>query len=156
MRVFISYGGPADQVTALRLQALANVHGLTVYVPPASTRYQSPALLDAKIQQELLLADIVLGVIGTGWSDACSQELNTGISLGKRIIPITTPLFVAELQRYFRSNVIVIDPANPDQAEKAIVQYLKSVDAEQSVKSALLALGTLALGLLIFEPAASD
>jgi hypothetical protein len=32
------------------------------------------------------------------------------------------------------------------------VQQLKAVDAEQNVKKALLALGTLALGLLIFAP----
>lgn len=156
MRVFISYGGAADQVTALRLQALANVHGLTVYVPPANTRSRPSATLEPKIQQELILADVVLGVIGTGWTDACSQELNMGISLRKQIIPITTPMFASELHRYFGSNVILIDPANPDLAERAIVQYLKSVDAEQNVKNALLALGTLALGLLIFAPAAAD
>jgi hypothetical protein len=38
MKVFISYGDVADQVTALRLQALAAVNGLTVFVPPAHTR----------------------------------------------------------------------------------------------------------------------
>ncbi len=35
MKVFISYGDTGDQVTALRLQALGAVHGLTLYVPPA-------------------------------------------------------------------------------------------------------------------------
>jgi hypothetical protein len=34
-----------------------------------------------------------------------------------------------------------------------MVRYLKTVNAEQNVKTALLALGTLALGLLIFAPA---
>src|ERR1039457_4309990 len=34
MKVFISYGATADQVTALRLQALGAVNGLTAYVPP--------------------------------------------------------------------------------------------------------------------------
>jgi hypothetical protein len=44
MKVFISYGDASDQVTALRLQALGAVNGLTVYVPPASSeRYQCPA-----------------------------------------------------------------------------------------------------------------
>ncbi len=156
MRIFISYGGASDQVNALRLQALANVHGLTVYVPPAHTRHQSPAVVDAKIYQELLQADVVLGVIGTGWTDACSQELKMGIQLGKRIIVMSAPTFAMQLQPYFGPNLIVIDPANPDQAERAIVQHLKSLDAEQSVKNALMALGTLALGLLIFAPAASD
>lgn len=32
MKVFISYGGVADQVTALRLRALAAVNGLSVFV----------------------------------------------------------------------------------------------------------------------------
>jgi hypothetical protein len=42
MKVFISYGDVSDQVTALRLQALAAVNGLTVYVPPAHTRRGVP------------------------------------------------------------------------------------------------------------------
>jgi len=46
----------------------------------------------------------------------------------------------------------VIDPGNPDQAEIGIVQHLKAIDAGQNAKTVLLALGTLALGLLIFAP----
>lgn len=38
LRIYIAYGTAADQVTALRLQALGAVNGLTVYVPPALTR----------------------------------------------------------------------------------------------------------------------
>ena len=34
----MSYGSVADQVTALRLQALGAVNGLTIYVPAAYTR----------------------------------------------------------------------------------------------------------------------
>ena len=37
MKVFISCGSAADQVTALRLQAIAGVTGLTVYVPANTT-----------------------------------------------------------------------------------------------------------------------
>ena len=44
MKVFISYGSAADQVTALRLQALGAVNGLTVYVPPAYTRQRASML----------------------------------------------------------------------------------------------------------------
>jgi hypothetical protein len=55
------------------------------------------------------------------------------------------------LEPYF-ANVIVIDPANPEQAEHAIVQQLKGVDGQQNTKKALIALGTLAPGLLIFAP----
>jgi hypothetical protein len=53
MKVFISYGGAADQVTALRLQALGAVNGLTVYVPPAHTRQGLPTLLDLEAAQKL-------------------------------------------------------------------------------------------------------
>ena len=35
LKVYISYGTVQDQVTALRLQALAAVNGLSAYVPPA-------------------------------------------------------------------------------------------------------------------------
>jgi hypothetical protein len=156
MKVFISYGSAADQVTALRLQALANVNGLTVYVPPANTRHGSPTHLDAKTQQKLKQAEVILGVVGAGLSEACRQELNMGLALRKSTFVMSAPTFAAELQPYFGPNLVVIDPANPDEAEKGIVRYLKSVDVEQNVKKALLALGTLALGLLIFAPATSD
>jgi hypothetical protein len=41
MKVFISYGDASDQVTALGLQALGAVNGLTVYVPPAKASQPS-------------------------------------------------------------------------------------------------------------------
>jgi len=62
MKVFISCGNVADQVTALRLQALAAVNGLTVFVPPAFTR-QGPATQDEDVFEKLKQADVVLGLI---------------------------------------------------------------------------------------------
>jgi hypothetical protein len=46
------------------------------------------------------------------------------------------PAFAASLRPHFGPNLVVIDPANPEQAELGIVRYLKSVDAEQSTKTA--------------------
>jgi len=152
MKVFISYGSAADQVTALRLQALAAVHGLTVYVPPAYTRTASPTLLGPAVGQKLEEAEVILGVVGAGLTEACRQELNTGIALRKTTIVMADPAYAPQLQPYFGPNLVVIDPANPDRAELGIVEHLKAVDAEQDAKNALLALGTLALGLLIFAP----
>ena len=152
MKVFISYGDTADQVTALRLQALGAVNGLTVYVPPAHTRPGVPALLDPEAGQKLNEAEVVLGVVGAGLTEACRQELNTGKALRKNMIVMSYPAFASQLQPYFGSNVVVIDPANPDGAEIGIVQHLKTVDGQQNAKKALLALGTLALGLLILAP----
>jgi hypothetical protein len=154
MNVFISYGSAADQVTALRLQALAAVNGLTVYVPPAYTRQGSQVPLDPKSEpgQKLNEAEIILGVIGSGLTEACWQELNAGIALRKTTIVMSDPLFAPQLHPYFGANLVVIDPANPDRAELGIVEHLRAVDADQNAKKALLALGTLALGLLIFAP----
>ncbi|HEY6391299.1 MAG TPA: hypothetical protein VIX89_08480 [Bryobacteraceae bacterium] len=150
MKVFISYGDVSDQVTALRLQALAAVNGLTVYVPPAHTRRS--AFLDPEAGQKLRDAEVVLGVVVAGLTEACRQELNTGMVLHKNMIVMSDPRFAPQFQTYFGPNVVVIDPTNPDRAEIGIVQYLKAVDAEENAKKALLALGTLALGLLIFAP----
>jgi hypothetical protein len=84
VKVFISYGSIADQVTALRLQALAAVNGLTVFVPPAYTRQVVPAVLEPETGQKLNEADVILGVVGG--TDACTQELNAGIELKKNMI----------------------------------------------------------------------
>jgi hypothetical protein len=153
MKVFISYGGVADQVTALRLQALGAVNGLTVYVPPAHTRQGIPTLLDPEGGQKLNDAEVILGVVGRGLTEACRQELNTGMTLRKSMVVMAYPAFAQQLQPYFGTNLVVIDPAKPDEAEIGIVRHLKTIDAQQNAKKALLALGTLALGLLIFAPA---
>ena len=73
MKVFISYGDATDQVTVLRLQALAAANGLTVYVPPAHTRQRPAAFLDPEAGQKLNEAEVVLGFIGNGLSEACRQ-----------------------------------------------------------------------------------
>jgi hypothetical protein len=152
MKVFISYEAAADQVTALRLQALGAVNGLTVYVPPAYTRQGLATLLDPEAAQKLSDAEVVLGVVGAGLTEACRQKLNTGISLRKHMIVMSHPALVPLLRPPFGPNLVVIDPDNPAGAEIGIVQYLKTIDAQQNAKTALLALGTLALGLLILAP----
>jgi len=149
MKVFISYGDLSDQVTALRLQALGAVNGLTVYVPPVHTRKAAPTLLDPEANQKLNQAEVVLGVVGTGLTEACRQELNSGLALHKNMIVMAYPEFAPQLQAYFPSNLVVVDPANPDRAEFSIVQHLKAFDAQQTAKTALLFLGTLALGFFL-------
>src|SRR5437879_6316637 len=117
MNVFISYGSAADQVTALRLQALGAVNGLTVYVPPAYTRQSQAAVLDAEAAQKMQEADVMLGVVGAGLSEACRQELNTGRTSRKPTILMADGLLAGQLQPNFGPNLIVVDPANPDRAE---------------------------------------
>ncbi len=69
------------------------------------------------------------------------------------MIVMSYPQLAAQLQPYFGQNLIVIDPVKPEQSEFGIVQYLRQTDAQQNAKKALLALGTLVLGLLILAPA---
>jgi len=157
MNVFVSYGSVADQVTALRLQALGAVNGLTLYVPPAYTRggaLRANGKLDAEAAENLRGADIVFGIVSAGISDACREELNTSRKLSKPSIVMADPQDAAQLELQIRGNLVVIDPANPDQTELAIVQHLKSLDAGERATNALIALGTLALGLLILAPQA--
>jgi len=153
MKVFISYGNAADQATALRLQALGAVNGLNVYVPPAFTRQGVPVLVDAESGRALADAEVVLGVIGATVAEACRLELNTAISLRKNTIVMASPQSASLLQQYFPSNLVVIDPANPEHTERQIVQHLKAVNREKNAQRALLALGTLAFGLLMFAEA---
>jgi hypothetical protein len=152
MKVFISYGDARDQITALRLQALGAVNGLTVYVPPARTRQGTHALVDPDAAQKLNEAEVVLGVVGSGLTEACHQELNTGAALRKNMIVMSYPEAEPQLKPYFGPNLVVIDPIDPGTAEMSIVKHLKTLDAQQNAKTALLALGTLALGLLLLAP----
>jgi len=152
MKVFVSYGSVADQVTALRLQALAAVNGLTVYVPPIHTRQNSPNLLVPETTQRLKESDVILGVVQTALTEACKQELNTGLTLKKNMLVMAGLGIAPQLRPHFQSNLVEIDPTNPDQTEIKIVQHLKAMNAQKNAQIALLALVTLALGLLIFAP----
>lgn len=154
LNVYISYGTAVEQVTALRLQALATVNGLAVYVPPASTRTDSgPAReLDPSSVRQLAESDVVLGVTTIGLSEACRLELNYGPNLGKRTIILAGPTLAQSFIPQFPGSVVTVDPQNPGAAEQEIVRYLSEFRLQKESSQALLALGTVALGLLIFAP----
>jgi hypothetical protein len=157
MKVFISYGSATDQVTALRLQALAAVNGLKAYVPPADTRMIAPSTMDLESRQKLMDTDVILGVVGTaGFTPAFREEINTGFTLQKNTIILSDPIFEPQLRPNFGANLVVLNPANPAEAETGIVQYLKTIHAKQKEQKALLALSTLAIGLLLFAAVAHD
>ncbi len=150
MKVFISYGSVADQVTALRLQTLGAVNGLTIYVPPAYTRQALYTSMDPEAAQKLKEFDFVLGIVGFADSKACREELNLARTLAKPIIVMTDEVAAPSFRQYFTENLVVINPMDPTQTELQIVEHLKHLDKNQQANKALVALGTLALGLLIF------
>lgn len=69
------------------------------------------------------------------------------------MVVMAAPAYDERLKPAFGSSLILIDPLRPDHSERGIVKYLKTIDAEKSAKNALLVLGTLALGLLLFSSA---
>ena len=152
LKLYIAYGTAADQVIALRLQALAAVNGLSVYVPPAYTRQPAATALEPQSLDMLMASDIILGVITMGISEVCRQELNTAQSFNKKPIVMADLAWAPSLQDFFPGNVVVIDPTNPAAAEQQFVQILNQAKIEQAAKIALIALGTLALGLMLFAP----
>ena len=154
MNVFISYGDLADQVIALRLQALAAVNGMTVFVPPAWTRNPSRDLVSPEVELKLKESDVVLGVVANGFAPACGAELDTGLLLGKQVIVMAYPLWDGQLPR-FGDNLIIVDPTQAAAAEHEIVRHLKALDGKKNTDGALLALATLALGMLLFASATS-
>ena len=139
-------------MTALRLQALGAVNGLAVYVPPVFTRQEPTGQLDLQSIERLHASDVVLGVVTVALSEACREELNSGKKMGKRTIVLADPSQAGALAPYFPGHLVVFDPNDPAKAEQSIVQFLRGSGLQRDAAKALLALGTIALGLLIFAP----
>lgn len=155
MKVFISYGALPDQVTALRLQALGAAHGLIVYVPPAYTRQGFAPVHHADAQAKLMETDVVLGVLGTGLTETCRQELNTGLTLKKNMIVMASPHLAPGLGATFGANLVLIDPQDPGATERAIVEHLTGMHTQQNTKNAR-ALGLLTVGLALLSSVNAD
>jgi hypothetical protein len=83
--VYLLWQRVADQVTALRLQALGAVNGLTIYVPPAYSRQLSYSSIDPEATQRLKDSDFVLGIVGFADSVACREDLNLARTLAKKL-----------------------------------------------------------------------
>jgi hypothetical protein len=65
---------------------------------------------------------------------------------------LADPGIVQDLPAHFPGSILTIDPHNPAQAESALVEFFRNADLQPEVTTALLALGTIALGLLLFAP----
>jgi len=149
MNIFLSYGAVGDQATALRLQVLGAVNGLSVFVPPAHTR-EAGASPDPRSAAQLEQSDVVLGLVRFGISEACATELNRGLQRNVPTVVMADPSHAPSLSQTPGLTVVQIDPSDPTKSERQIFEYLTAVEAERSAKTSLLALGTVALGLLLF------
>jgi hypothetical protein len=149
MKTFISYSTALDQIIALRLQTMAAVYGMTIYVPPASTRQAGgTGLLIPEVQEHLRQSDVVLAVITHRPTPSAVSEMNSAVTLRKLLIPIVgpgvPPAYYSNFEPYF-----LVDPNDPSQAEQQIVQFLSGKQQAEAARTAVLALTTLAIALLL-------
>ena len=147
MKTFISYSTALDQIIALRLQTMAAVYGMTIYVPPATTRQAGgTGLLIPEVQEHLRQSDVVLAVITH--RPSAVNEMNSAVTLRKLLIPIVGPGVPPEYYSNFEPYFLV-DPNDPSQAEQQIVQFLSGKQQAEAARTAVLALTTLAIALLL-------
>jgi hypothetical protein len=147
MKTFISYSTAEDQIIALRLQTLAAVSGMTVYVPPATTRQTWTGVLVPEVQKQLTESSVVLAVIMHNPTQSAVTEMNTAVRDGKLLIPIVGNRVPPEQYATFRPH-FVVNPQDPSQTELEIVNYLKGRQQADAAKTGLV-LGTLAIALLL-------
>jgi hypothetical protein len=153
VKVFVSYSTALDQIVALRLQTMAAVYGLTVYVPPATSRHTMTAALSPEVQRNLQDADVVLAVIMHSPVPSAISEIDAAIAQGKLLIPIVSQGVPQHYYAQFPH--FIVDPGNPAQAERDIVHFLAEKQQAKTSNHAILALATLAVALLMFGAAES-
>jgi hypothetical protein len=120
MKTFISYSTALDQIIALRLQTMAAVYGMTIYVPPASTRQAGgTGLLIPEVQEHLRQSDVVLAVITHRPTPSAVSEMNSAVTLRKLLIPIVGPGVPPEYHSNFEP-YFSIDPHDPSQASRSL------------------------------------
>jgi len=158
MKVYIAFGAADDLVLATQLRAVASSDNRTVFVPSIETRESDTADLEEQSMATLSESDLVIGLIGTGVSNACRQEISLGNELGKLTVVIAEPALAAQLKHHYAGNVVIVNPADPARAELGIVNFLKKVDISPERKKTVVALGTVALGLVLLtrEPQSAE
>ena len=102
----------------------------------------------------MLDSNVVLAVITQAPALNAVAEMKEAAALGK-LIPIIGPGVPAEDYEQF-DPYFVVDPGDPAQAEKQIVQYLAKKRESQTMKNALIALATLTVALLLFGSLTPD
>jgi hypothetical protein len=150
MKVFMSYSTAADQIVALRLQTLGAIYGLTIYVPSAMTRQTTNPELSTEVQQKLQDSDAVMAVMMHNPTAGAVSEMNWALATGKMLIPIVSDSVSPEYYARFMPHFIV-NPADPSETERAIVQFLATKHRTEEANTGLLALATLTLGLFLFS-----
>jgi hypothetical protein len=81
------------------------------------------------------------------------MELRKAAETRRRLIVLTSPIFVPSLRSEFGDAVVPMDPADPVGSESSVIEHLKQLGLDTKARSAkaLVALGVLALGLVLLS-----
>jgi hypothetical protein len=151
LKVYISYGTVQDQVTALRLQALAAVNGLSAYVPPAHTR-KPGGVLDEQSKEKLRDSGGVLGTVGGDHpSAAWRQECDIANQTSKLRIHIAPDDQLGLLDNGVAA--VGLDATQPRaEAVTRLSEFLSKLEIPTEKKKTLMDLSLVALGLVGLQP----
>jgi hypothetical protein len=154
VNAFISYSTQLDQIIALRLQTMAAVYGIRSYVPPADTRQVTFGELRHDVLTQLQQSDVVLAIITHAPTGSAIQEMDWALKQGV-LLPIigvgVPPQFYSHFPQYF-----LVDPSDPSNAERGIVNFLAQKQRDEASRKALLALATLGVSLLVLGALTAD
>jgi hypothetical protein len=154
MKVFISYSTRDDQIVALRLQTLAvvSMEGLEIYVPTAETRQAATGILTPEVVTKLQECDVVVSVIMHAPVASAVSEMNWALQAGKLLIPLVSPSVAPVYYQQFP--YFLLNPNEPWRTEQQLVNFLR--EKGQEVNKPVVALLTLAIGLLLFGSLATE
>ena len=150
-RVFLSYNTSSEEMVVVwRLQTLAAASGMHLDVPNRDQRLDS-----VTVREMINSSDCVLALLTRRATKQVQNEIQIALSLGKRVIPIIEPGYLAgpiRLRLEQASNrVFELDPAKPWEMEQQLSTFLKTEKCGKNARTAILALAGTVVGLLLLQ-----
>ena len=156
-KVFLSYStDPDEQVVVWRLQTLAAVHGIQVYVPyrlgRTSFRSAAKLQLSQEVTNAINTADCVMAIITSRMAPVVQQELSYALGKGKLVIPIVQAgVGDGSLLSMFPQVFLYSPAANTGEVESQVIKFLKQRKLSKEKQQAIAALVTVGLGMLLLS-----
>jgi len=152
--IFITYntGSSVEKNTALRMQTIASLYGISVELPmrpPAKRIKASPESIERISRSNFVLA-FCLGNL----SKQLQSELHEAVRLNKRIIMLYEDSSKVDFKGYKHVKEVFLDYHNPEAALHEVASYLSPQNNGNKKKSDDNALGVglvmAGIGLLVF------
>ena len=105
--------------------------------------------MDPHSSLQLREADFVLGILGLEFSPVCREELNLAKNSAKKILVLASPGLASYVQETFPGKVYILN-SNSSHPQN-IITFLRQQIKDDAMKTALIGLGIIAAGLMIFS-----